>query len=44
MKQKKKGLRENDLRVLDVITLLDRQQGGPENAKDHGVNFHSSVF
>lgn len=36
-----KGMRENDIQVTDVITLLDRQQGGPENTKDYGINFHS---
>ncbi len=35
------GLRENNLRVFDVITLLDREQGGPENTRDNNINFHS---
>merc|ERR1712122_13396 len=34
-------LKTQNLRVSDVITLLDRQQGGPKNTKKHGINFHS---
>ena len=34
-------MRETGFQVLDVITLLDRQQGGPENAENHNIKFHS---
>ena len=27
----------------DSITLLDREQGGPENVNEHGIRFHSII-
>ena len=34
-------IKEYKLKVKDAITLLDREQGGPQNVLDHEVNFHS---
>ncbi|CAF0740984.1 unnamed protein product [Brachionus calyciflorus] len=37
------ALRLYDLNVTDAVTLLDRQQGGPENVKENNVNFFSVI-
>lgn len=29
--------------MTDTITLLDREQGGPENITEHGIKFHSLI-
>jgi len=34
-------LRQYNLKVNHTITLLDREQGGPENVHDHNIRFHS---
>ena len=39
-----KCLKDYKLRVEDVITLLDREQGGPENIHDHNIRFHRYFF
>ena len=36
-----KCLKEYKLNVKDAITLLDREQGGPDNVEEHGIRFHS---
>lgn len=35
-------LNAEKLRVTDVVVLIDRQQGGPENCLKHGVKCHSA--
>jgi uridine monophosphate synthetase len=36
-------LKEYHLRVKDAITILDREQGGPENVNESGIKFHSII-
>jgi orotate phosphoribosyltransferase len=38
-----KCLKKYNLNVKDAITLLDREQGGPENVNEHGIQFHSII-
>jgi hypothetical protein len=35
---------EYKLKVKDAITLLDREQGGPQNVTDHDVTLHRFLF
>ena len=32
-----------DLKVTDVISLMDREQGGSQNIKDNNINFLSVI-
>ena len=36
-------MKEYNLNVKDAITLLDREQGGPDNVDEHGIKFHSII-
>lgn len=37
------SLRQYKLNVNHTIALLDREQGGHENVRDHNINFHSII-
>ena len=39
----KKCLKDYKLNVKDAITLLDREQGGPDNIDEHGIKFHRYI-